>query len=204
MTQRTSLAHPSPTVKSSTVGNHSKITLTPVDPAGPAIEFDVIEFDVITGGVAVWQLNDEKHSKQSTTFTTVSAEVYTIPVRLGANAEVSVQAQFDRLRRWAKPSQAHGVTHEPVKLKVTGEAKVSATQKWVITNLTEIDQFRLNDGTLIQYDVTIELTEYVPPSAATLASSAQKANAKKAKKPKTKRTKKASGSGAQPWVNFGG
>lgn len=143
-----------------------RVVFTPVSPKGTGVVVSANGTDELAGGIGGWQVADQKHGRQSTAWTSQPARVYTIPVRIDGmgrtpHADTAVDHTVRRLRALGEIVRAKGKNHHPPIVSISGCARISTRQRWVMTTLTEDQVIRDATGHIIRYDCTIELTEYM-------------------------------------------
>lgn len=140
------------------------VTLTPVDPAGPALRFHLIGDDALSGGLGGWEVVDRPGRRGAAEWVKVDPWRLAVPllttgfdVRPGVN--VSVEPKLLALMRlaWKVP----GGSQPPI-ITAAGPIRVPRPDmRWVVEDIEWGEQVRRSDGQRIQQAMTVKLLEHV-------------------------------------------
>ncbi len=146
---------------------------------GTTLGFKLIDLDVLSGGNVEWAQKARSRSKYMNAPGGQLPLLYTLPLRLDGFASTpdkdrSQRSAMNTLWAWSQFKTQSGKTQDPPKITLSGGVRAPSGRQWIITQITE-NAYQLNEaGVLVQYDVTLELTEYVGPQVTSPAATAKK------------------------------
>jgi hypothetical protein len=140
-----------------------RVTITPVTPKGPALRFDLVDEDTLSGGAGGWEDLARPRRRAATEWTGTPLYTYVLPLLLsGMEHQVGVdkpiESEIRALTSWGHRTHKTG---EPPILRISGPIRVPTSLRWVIADTAWGQQTRNRDGRRIQQYVTLTLKEHV-------------------------------------------
>lgn len=141
------------------------VRIKPVHPGGPALVFDLIGDDILTGGTGGWDSLSRPRREAATEWVGTPATTYVLPLLIdGIETQVGrdtvIESACRQVEKWGMPAKKTG---QPPILRVTGLVQVSTSSRWVVNDIEWGTAIRNQDGRRIQQPITLTLLKYVEP-----------------------------------------
>ena len=144
-----------------------RVTIKPTTPAGPALVFDLIGAEQLTGGAGGWDVIDRPRRRSAVAWSGTPVLQTVLPLQLngmdrrGAPRDTVIEAQVKRLKSWALPSKGQD---QPSVLRIAGPLQAPTEARWVIQDLAWGSQVRDVRGRRIQQQVEVTLLQFIAPT----------------------------------------
>lgn len=143
----------------------SDVVIRPVIPTGPALGFDLVGDDVLTGQVGGWESLPRARRTAAAGWVGTPETTYELTVMVdglgtGRTSDRSVERECRLVESWGLPTKT---TAEPPVLSITGLVLVAPRTRWVLQSIALGERIRSARGFRVQQTMTLSFLQYVEP-----------------------------------------
>lgn len=144
----------------------SDVTIRPVTPTGPAVRFDLIGDDILSGQAGGWESLPRARRTAAAGWVGTPETTYELTVMLdglgnGRTSDRSVERECRLVDSWGLPTKK---TDEPPILSITGLVLVAPRTRWVLQSIALGERIRSARGFRVQQTMTLGFLQYVEPT----------------------------------------